>query len=118
MATLKAAPAPSLFTNLPAKRKAMSNPVFINVDGVLIYHVRKNDDEPESTIQKFWFSRHHDNRAPVDVRTLPGYDEPEYERQSNPQASSDRWNQQLATEAERVIRLALSAGCFVSRLED
>jgi hypothetical protein len=115
MATQKHAPAPSLFDNLPAPRRAMSNPIFINVDGVLIYHVRKNDWEPESSLMKNWFSREPNNRAPVDVRSLAGYVEPEYEPQGDPMASSERWNQQLAAEAERVIRLALANGTFIGR---
>jgi hypothetical protein len=106
-----------LFPVVPAARPVMNNPLFLTEDGQLVYHVRKNDDEPESPLMHYWFSFSPDNSKPVDVRRLPGYNEPEYEPQANAVESSQYWLKQLATEAARVIRLALQNGCFAQSTE-
>ena len=90
----------------------MQNPQAFTENGVPVFRVRKNDDDPRSELQKFWYSFFADNSQPIDVRTLPGYSEPEYDPSGDVMERSIRWNRALATEAERVIRLALQNGLF------
>jgi hypothetical protein len=99
-------------TQLPAAAPKMQNPLAFTENGVPVFRVRKNDDDPQSPLQKYWYSFFADNRQPIDVRKLPGYDEPEYESQGSVVERSERLNRALATEAERVIRLALQNGLF------
>lgn len=95
----------------------MNNPLFIVVQGQAVFHVRKNDGEPTSPIQNYWYSLRPDNQEPVDVRSLPGYTEPEHLPLGTftPMERSNHWIGSLLNEAERVIREALTAGLFVSR---
>ena len=88
----------------------MQNPLAFHVDGVPVYRVRKNDDDPSSTLQKYWYSFFADNSQPIDVRTLAGYTEPQYVTQGSLLERIERWELALATEAEWVIRLSIQNG--------
>lgn len=90
----------------------MKNPLAFTENGVPVFRVRKNDDDPKSALQNYWYSFFADNSQPIDVRTLPGYSEPEYDPTGTLMERSERLTQALATEAERVIRLALQTGLF------
>lgn len=90
----------------------MKNPLAFTENGVPVFRVRKNDEDPQSELQKFWYSFFADNSQPIDVRELPGYREPRYDPTGKAIGRSQRWVQSLATEAERVIRLALQNGLF------
>lgn len=96
----------------PAAAEKMQNPLAFTENGVPVFRVRKNDDDPQSELQKFWYSFFADNSQPIDVRTVPGYSEPEYDPSGDVMERSLRWNRALADEAERVIRLALQNGLF------
>lgn len=97
---------------LPGTTPKMKNPLAFTESGVPVFRVRKNDDDPRSELLKFWYSFFADNRQPIDVRELPGYREPRYNPAGDAVERSQRWVQALATEAERVIRLALQNGLF------
>lgn len=90
----------------------MQNPLAFTETGVPVFRVRKSDDDPRSELQKFWYSFFADNSQPLDVRELPGYREPRYDPTGNAVERSQRWVESLATEAERVIRLAIQTGLF------
>lgn len=95
----------------------MHNPVFTVVQGQPVYHVRKDDENPLSRLQTYWFSLEPDNTNRVDVRRLPGYVQPLYDSSLPGTAleCSERWEASLWAEAERVIALALATGHFVSQ---
>lgn len=90
----------------------MKNPLAFTDNGVPVFRVRKNDDDPQSALQKYWYSFFADNSQPIDVRTVPSYSEPEYDPSGTVVERSERWNQALTTEAERVIREALQTDLF------
>lgn len=106
-------PGPSLFDGEPTPVKVVRNPVFLDVNGVLVYRVAKSATDPTSALMGYLFSLRSDSINPVDVRKLAGYVEPEYVRQGDPGASILAWQGQLAVEVERVIRLALANGTFI-----
>lgn len=97
----------------------MPSPVFITVAGQPVYHVR-HDERPESPLLNYWYSLQDDGTQAVDVRSLPGYDEPEPMPFGTGTAMerSEYWVAALRAEAKRVIEPALAAGLFVSALDD
>ena len=56
----------------------MQNPLAFTENGVPVFPVRKNDDDPRGECRSFGTAFFADNSQPLDVRTLPGYSEPEY----------------------------------------
>ena len=101
-----------LFPGFAAGHPKMRNPLAFTENGVPVFRVRKNDDNPTSPLLMYWYSFFADNSQPIDVRTLPGYAEPEYDASGSVLERSERWTQALATEAERVMRNALQTGLF------
>lgn len=114
MATQKTpfASIPSLFDTLPARKEQRNNPVFLTGAGGVVYHGRKNDDEPPSRLTTYSLRRCPDNGNPVAMRALAGGQEPAAVLTGDRQARSRPWTVQLAAEAERVLRLALQDGTF------
>lgn len=109
--------APSLFDTSNLPKNKLKNPIFAEIGGVPIYHVSKCPGEATSALMGYWYSLRADNGQPVDVRRLSGYKEPEYLPQGDPEASYLAWKTELATEAARVIGLALANGTFISQVE-
>lgn len=88
------------------------NPVAFKENSRPVFRVRKHEDEPTSKLLTYWYSFFSDNLNPLDVRTLPGFVEPHYDSSGGVLVAHERWTRALATEAERVIRSAMQAGCF------